>query len=382
MNRLMGKNFPPRSQKGINCRCEAEICFGMHSVWLSLLAVVWLAFVPTSLFAEQSVQLQWEPNPDPAVIGYNIYYGTSSGNYSAEVSVDNVSSAILIGLVEGTTYYIVATSRDSTDQQSPPSEEISYTVPDTGTPPPEAPPALVLSSNQTGTAISLDWEPNPDPMVVGYNIYYGTSSGNYTTEISVDNSTSATLTNLVGGATYYIAATSHNAAGQESPASEEISFAVPNPPSAVPAAPVLALVRVPTGDGTSQLYITATGNVPANWTIESSTNLQTWSWYQDGAGPSVNVPINTTDAQQMFFRLTDSPGADPIVLSLTIVQLADGTSAVNITATGPVPGYWLLESSTDLQNWNWYVDGTDPAVNVQIPVFPDTPQVFFRLWTP
>jgi hypothetical protein len=147
------------------------------------------------------------------------------------------------------------------------------------------------------------------------------------------------------------------------------------------------LTPVQLGDGTSAVYLTATGPVPTNWTLESSTDLKNWSWYMDGTDPAVNIQIPVLPGTpQMFFRLTSNPNATtavpPVVLSLTTVQLGDGTSAINLTGSGTVPAYWIIESSTDLQNWNWYVDGTDPRIDVEIPISPDTLQMFFRLVSP
>jgi len=40
-----------------------------------------MAFAPLSSIATGNVTLAWDPNPDPAVAGYNLYYGTTSGTY-------------------------------------------------------------------------------------------------------------------------------------------------------------------------------------------------------------------------------------------------------------------------------------------------------------
>jgi len=40
----------------------------------------------------QSVMLGWEPSPDPNAVGYNIYYGTASHNYTSKVSVGTLQT--------------------------------------------------------------------------------------------------------------------------------------------------------------------------------------------------------------------------------------------------------------------------------------------------
>lgn len=86
-----------------------------------------------------------------------------------------------------------------------------------------------FTSAQTQGSIILSWQPSPDASVTGYNIYYGTSSRHYTTEISVGNTTNATLSGLVGGVTYYIAATAYDSLGDESDFSNEILYNISTP---------------------------------------------------------------------------------------------------------------------------------------------------------
>ena len=63
---------------------------------------------------------------------------------------------------------------------------------------------------------------NPDTaQVAGYDVYYGTSSGNYTTTLNAGNNTSATLPNL-SAQTYYIALTAYNSNNEQSSYSPEL----------------------------------------------------------------------------------------------------------------------------------------------------------------
>jgi len=100
--------------------------------------------------AECSVEFSWSPNPESFVTGYNIYYGTSPGGpYSFVVNagnpapVDGLIHGTVSGLTEGNTYYFVATAYDADDNESEPCAEVSYTCPDSPSPPPvdTTPPA-------------------------------------------------------------------------------------------------------------------------------------------------------------------------------------------------------------------------------------------------
>jgi chitinase len=76
-------------------------------------------------------------------------------------------------------------------------------------------------------SVDLEWDPNTEPVLAGYKIYWGTSSGNYPSSKDVGNTTTCTITGLVGGQTYYFAATAYDVKGAESDYSNQISYAVP-----------------------------------------------------------------------------------------------------------------------------------------------------------
>ena len=98
--------------------------------------------------ATQSVTLAWNPSTDPTVVGYNIYYGGASGNYTNTLSAGNATNLTVSGLVAGDTYYFAATTYNSSDVQSPFSNEVSYSVP-TNSVPGNQPPTLNPINNLT-----------------------------------------------------------------------------------------------------------------------------------------------------------------------------------------------------------------------------------------
>ncbi len=69
---------------------------------------------------------------------------------------------------------------------------------------PTTPPANVV----------LAWDAVTSSGVVGYKVYWGAASGDYTNVVSVTNLT-VTISNLVRGVTYYFAATSFTETGLE-----------------------------------------------------------------------------------------------------------------------------------------------------------------------
>jgi hypothetical protein len=77
------------------------------------------------------IRLAWDPNTEPDVAGYQIYYGTSSRNYRYSVDVGNVTTYTIQGLTQGVTYYIALTAYDSADNESDFSNEVSGSITET-----------------------------------------------------------------------------------------------------------------------------------------------------------------------------------------------------------------------------------------------------------
>lgn len=71
---------------------------------------------------------------------------------------------------------------------------------------------------------SLEWDPNSEPTIAGYNVYVGEASGSYARVVDVGAETKFPLTNLNAGITYYFAVTAYDVNGLESPFSDEIWY--------------------------------------------------------------------------------------------------------------------------------------------------------------
>ena len=76
------------------------------------------------------VLLTWDPDPEPDIAGYRIYYGTNSRVYQVIVDVGNVTNTIVSGLERGLTWYFAATAYNTSSLESDLSEEVSLYLPD------------------------------------------------------------------------------------------------------------------------------------------------------------------------------------------------------------------------------------------------------------
>jgi len=123
----------------------------------------------------RSISLTWDPVPDPDVIGYHLYYGNSSGNYTTMIDVPNTTTATVLNLPTHQTYFSVVTAYDSTGIESFPSNEVSFVVPN-------LPPVVNITNPVNGTAFngprSLSISANatdPDGTVAKVEFYEGTT---------------------------------------------------------------------------------------------------------------------------------------------------------------------------------------------------------------
>jgi hypothetical protein len=146
-------------------------------------------------------------------------------------------------------------------------------------------------------SVTLAWNPSQDPTVAGYKVYYGGVSQYYTNEIDVGDITNASVAGLVGGATYYFAATTYTAEGLESAFSDEVPYLVPN-------AAVLAIHVIMSNGIPASLSIVAGGSVPNQWTLQSSPDLRTWTAIAQGTNLAVNLLVPVGGLPRQFFRLT------------------------------------------------------------------------------
>ena len=89
--------------------------------------------------------------------------------------------------------------------------------------------AILFQANVSNAGgVVLGWDASPDASAVGYRVYYGGASGNYTNSATVGNVTNTTFNGLPDGTTYYFAAVAYTVDGFESAFSNEIIYNVPS----------------------------------------------------------------------------------------------------------------------------------------------------------
>jgi hypothetical protein len=157
--------------------------------------------------------------------------------------------------------------------------------------------ATLFTSAQGQANIKLSWNPSANPIVAGFNIYYGGASGVYTNKTAVGTATSLTIPNLIIGATYYFAETTYSAAGAESALSTEVSYTVPMPVAG------LQLGVTPA----KQFILTVTGPTGHTYDIQTTQDFKTWTVIGTvtvGANGSVTfTDTNAPSFSRRFYRV-------------------------------------------------------------------------------
>jgi hypothetical protein len=86
---------------------------------------------------------------------------------------------------------------------------------------------LLCIPHANAASVTLAWNPNTEPDVAGYRLYYGKASGTYESAIDVGNQTTYSISGFIEGVDYYFAVTAYNADGFESAFSDEVSYPGP-----------------------------------------------------------------------------------------------------------------------------------------------------------
>lgn len=113
-----------------------------------------------------SVILEWDPNTEPDLAGYKIYYkigssgepynGTGAAEGDSPIDVGNVTEFILSGLTEGLTYYFVATAYDTEGLESDYSNEVNAQI---GSGIDLFPPIVTGTTPTNDTTPTWSWSP-------------------------------------------------------------------------------------------------------------------------------------------------------------------------------------------------------------------------------
>jgi hypothetical protein len=208
-----------------------------------------------------------------------------------------------------------------------------------------------LAHAQAGSSASFAWDPVVGHAIAGYRLYYGTSSGIYSQMVSVGNRTSATVSNLALGQTYYFVVTGFNNLGFESGPSNEVSTTIgPNSraSSGIPTFPVLTNFIGGSGD--------FNGNGKEDILWRNNQTGEVHIWYMNGAAIAADDYVDTVSLDWKIIAIADFNGDG--FGDVLWVNTVDGTFAIwlmrgdaHVSYQFPSPGLvWSITGAADLDH--------------------------------
>lgn len=240
-----------------------------------------------------------------------------------------------------------------------------------------------IAGNCHASDVILQWDPNTEPDLAGYRIYYKANSAELPFDgagavegvapIDVANQTTATVRGLDPGTDYYFAVTAYNASGMESSYSEII--ALPGvrditPPSVSLASPLsgarvsgavklTATATDDTGVRVIELYqqdhLIAAGNTAPFASIWDTSALPDGSYTITAKAYDAAGNIGTTSVTVTVVNDTMAPQINSFILPASVKTL---TVPVTLAASdnAGVTGYFVRESSAvpaaDAAGWS------------------------------
>jgi len=220
--------------------------------------------------------------------------------------------------------------------------------------------ALVLFPLGYGTAVLagdaiLTWDPNTEPDLTGYKVYFGTAPGTYGTPIVLGNQTTYTVSGL-GYGTYYFTVAAYDTSGNQSGFSNVVSktFSDTTPPviSAISAGSITsnsAAISWTTDEAANSLVEYGTSTAYGLSSVLNSSPLTNHSAVLSGLAASTlyHYRVKSTDASG-----NTGISGDNTLTSMTAPDttppMISGITVGNITTTG-ASITWTTNESADTQ---------------------------------
>ena len=195
-------------------------------------------------------------------------------------------------------------------------------------------------------SVNLAWNPNPESDISGYQLSYGTSSGSRPNTVNTTGTT-ASVSGLVDGQTYYFAVRAVNTSGQQSNSSSEISYKVP-----ANQAPVAAAKSVTTTENKAVAILLSASDPNGDaltYSIVSNPTMGKLSGTAPNLTYTPNAGVNGADS--FTFRANDGKAySNTATVSITVTAANDAPVATGqsvTTAEDKAVGILLAASDMD-----------------------------------
>lgn len=306
------------------------------------------------------------------ITGYNLYQGTSSGQElktPVNGSLIKGTSYTVTGLSDGTTYYfLVIAVNDAGISSRGPSDEVSATPAATGPGPPKR-----LTAAPGNSHVTLSWAaPASDggSPVTSYNVYEGTTPGfEDGAAVTSATGTTATVSGLTNGTTYYFRVAAVNAVAEGHVSDEASAIPVHRGSSSIsaPSAPAGLTAKAgdsqvslkwdaPASDGGSpvtsyEVYDGITSDFPSKGaviktsrtsvTVSGLTNGTTYYFRVAALNAAGKMSGSSSEASARPIRTPPpqppTPGPKPLIIALTAIAVVATAGLFTVAARRWLP---------------------------------------------
>jgi hypothetical protein len=205
--------------------------------------------------------------------------------------------------------------------------------------------------------VTLAWDPSPDSTVIGYRLYYGATSSQYTNALEAGKATTITVSGLEDGVTYFYAVTAYDAFGIESDFSNEVRSRPNQAPVLQPVPNQVARIDRPLvvtnaaldPEGAKQTLRFSLGpDAPTGAVIDPVTGIFRWQPTLAQASLAHSVTVQVTDSGSP--PLTTATRFTVWVRNPLEVQLGSaslragerGNVAVQVSTHLPLAALWVV----------------------------------------
>jgi hypothetical protein len=234
---------------------------------------------------------------------------------------------------------------------------------------------LLCIPHANAASVTLVWDPNAEPDISGYRLYYGKASGTFEFVIDVGNQTTYNFSDLEDAKAYYFVVTAYDISGRESDFSSELRY--PDPFSTtISLSAGLNLISLPLEPLNPSISSLTQQLSPCLVNVSSYVN-DTYAWeFYDPTQLDQNT-LGTLEPGKGYWVEMACPGEMTVVGNRTTnpIILIPGLNLVGYNSLTPFPISVALSSIADKctmvsayedDEWKYYDPANETGSTLQV----------------
>lgn len=207
---------------------------------------------------------------------------------------------------------------------------------------------FLLSGHLLAAGVNVTWSaPSAGSAPAGYKIFYGTSSGSYSSSVDAGKATTTSVSNLTAGVKYYFAARSYDASGNQSAYSNEL-----NATTSAAATLTVDFTASPGTTLTQNQVVTFTPTV-----TPSTATIGSWSWnFGNGAtstGKNPSMSYASSGTYTVALTAKDSTGQSATTTKTGMITVLATPVAGFTSSTNALTANFTDTSAGNITSRSW-----------------------------